>query len=168
MGILYTGFKGKNNSSCQLLSKVTGEKLYLTNSFDGLKRDIMNVTDKYDLVVMFGLDSNLKDIVRIERVAVYEGVEEKSKTNSNAICRYMETRGVRCCISEVPTQYLCNAAYYHMLRKTDGKAVFIHIPPLKNMSETMMGKIVGCMEEIYTTDFFNFSADFVEKNQVWL
>ena len=54
MRVLYTGFKGKNNSSYQLLSKISGERIFLTNSFDGLKKDIMNVTDQYDLVVMFG------------------------------------------------------------------------------------------------------------------
>ena len=56
MRVLYTGFKGKNNSSYQLLSKISGERIFLTNSFDGLKKDIMNVTDQYDLVVMFGLE----------------------------------------------------------------------------------------------------------------
>lgn len=142
--ILYTGFKGKNNASCQLLSKISGEKMYLTNSFDGLARDIRGIFDTYDLVIMFGLDSNLKDMVRIECVAEYEGVEEKSKIDCNVICRQMRAGGIRCNVSEVPTKYLCNAAYYHMLRKFDGRAVFIHIPTLKNMSETMMEKIVVC------------------------
>ena len=61
MKVLCTGFKGKNNSSYYLLSKISGQKLFLTNSYDGLKKDIMNVTDKYDLVVMFGLDTSLKN-----------------------------------------------------------------------------------------------------------
>ena len=68
MKVLYTGFKGKNNSSCQLLSKITGEKVYLTNSFDG-------------------------------------------------------------------------------------RAVFIHIPSLKNMSKSMMEKLVSCMAEIENVYF---------------
>ena len=75
MRVLYTGFKGKNNSSYQLVSNISGEKLFLTNSFEGLKKDIVNVKDSYDLVVMFGLDTSLKDAVRIERVAELEGVE---------------------------------------------------------------------------------------------
>lgn len=43
MRVLYTGFKGKNNSSYQLVSNISGEKLFLTNSFEGLKKDIVNV-----------------------------------------------------------------------------------------------------------------------------
>ena len=33
MNILFTAFKGKNNSSAILLEKITGDKLYLTNSY---------------------------------------------------------------------------------------------------------------------------------------
>lgn len=76
--ILYTGFKGKNNSSFQLLSKLSGEKVHLTNSFDGLERDIVGISDNYDMVVMFGLDSNMKEMVRIELVAECDGAVEKS------------------------------------------------------------------------------------------
>lgn len=112
MKVLYTGFKGKNNSSYQLLSKISGHKLFLTNSFKGLEKDIMNVTDKFDLVVMFGLDTSLKETVRTENV-----------------------------VSEIPTQYLCNTAYFNALHKFEGKAMFIHIPSLKNMSEDMMDRM---------------------------
>lgn len=38
--ILFTGFKGKNNSSYKIVSQSNGEKLYLTNSFQGLQKDI--------------------------------------------------------------------------------------------------------------------------------
>lgn len=144
--IIYTAFKGKNNSSCQLLSKISGEKLFLTNSFEGLKCDITRISDTYSLVMMFGVDTNLKDMVRIERVAEYDGREETTKIDCEMIRKHMEENDVRCIISEVPTRFLCNAAYYHMLQKTDGKAVFIHIPSLKNMTETMMGKLVNLIE----------------------
>ena len=141
MKVLYTGFKGKNNSSNQLLSEISGEKQFLTNSFEGLKRDIMSISDTFDLVIMFGLDTNLKDTVRIEKVAKYEGGIEITKADCAAICRCLEENDIQCIVSENPTQYLCNAAYYHMLHKTDGKAVFIHIPSIKNMSETMLENI---------------------------
>ncbi len=119
----------------------------LTNSFDGLKRDITDITGAYDLVVMFGLDTNLKDMVRIEAVAEFDGMEEMTKIDCNAICRHMEENNFPCIVSETPTKYLCNAAYCHMLQKVGGNAVFIHIPSLKNMSECMMEKIVYCIEE---------------------
>lgn len=147
MKILYTGFKGKYNSSYQLLSRISGDTLALTNSFDGLKRDVLNIANSYDLVVMFGLDTNLKDKIRIEAVAECDGMTEKSEIDCNVICRHMEELDITCSVSEIPTKYLCNAAYYHMLQKTEGKAVFIHIPSLKNMSEGMMEKIVYSMEE---------------------
>lgn len=146
--ILYTGFKGKNNSSCQLLAKISGEKLFLTNSFEGLKNDIANIADQYDLVVMFGLDTKLRDMVRMERIAEYDGLAITTKIDCEAICKHMEENDIRCVVSEMPTKYLCNAAYYHMLYKTAGNTVFIHIPSSKNMSEHMMEKIVKSMEKI--------------------
>lgn len=148
METLYTGFKGKNNSSYQLLSGISGKKLFLTNSLDGLKKDIMSITNQYDMVVMFGLDKNLRNMLRIERVAEWEGVKEITKIDCDAICRYLEPSNVRCVVSEIPTKYLCNAAYYHMLQKVSGKAVFIHIPSLKNISENMMEKIMKSMEGV--------------------
>lgn len=148
MKVLYTGFKGRNNSSYQLLSEISGEKLFLTNSFEGLKRDIMSISDTYDFVIMFGLDTNLKDTVRIERVAKYEDRIENTKVDCAALCRCLEENDIHCIVSEMPTKYLCNAAYYHMLHKTDGNAVFIHIPSLKNMSEAMSNKLTRCVKKI--------------------
>lgn len=148
MRVLYTAFKGTNNSSYQLVSNILGEKLLLTNSFEGLKKDIMNFKDSYDLVVMFGLDTSLKDTVRIERVAELEGVEIVTKIDCDEICGCLATNGVRCAVSNIPTRYLCNAAYFHMLEKVSGEAVFIHIPSTKNMSEGLTEKIVKCMEEL--------------------
>lgn len=148
MRVLYTGFKGKNNSSYQLVSNISGEKLFLTNSFEGLKKDIVNVKDSYDLVVMFGLDTSLKDAVRIERVTELEGVEIVTEIDCDKICGCLTANGVGCAVSNIPTQYLCNVAYFHMLQKVSGKAVFIHVPSTKNMSEGLIEKIVKCMEEL--------------------
>lgn len=146
--VLYAGFKGKNNSSYQLVSKISGPKLFLTNSFDGLKKDILSITDRYDLVIMLGLDTSLKDMVRLESVAALESMIETTGIDCDAICRRLVASGIHCAVSEIPTKYLCNAAYYHMLQKVSGKAVFIHIPSLKNMSEGMVEKVVKCMEEL--------------------
>ena len=145
---LFTAFKGKNNSSYQLLSQISGEKLFLTNSFDGLKRDVENCSDIYDIVVMFGLDKNLKNRVRIEKVAEYDGGIETTKLNIEMIKNGLTENKVECLISDTPTKYLCNAAYFYMLQKMGGKAVFIHIPSLKNTSEDMMEKIINCVEKM--------------------
>ena len=41
MKILYTGFKGKNNASCQIIELINpSDKILLTNSFEGIKRDL--------------------------------------------------------------------------------------------------------------------------------
>ena len=146
--VLYTGFKGKNNSSYQLLAKISGQKLFLTNSFDGLKKNIMDVKEEYDLIVMFGLDTSLKDAVRIENVAEWQSERIITKLACDAICKSMVAYGIPYVVSNIPTRYLCNAAYFHMLQKFAGKVVFIHIPSLKNMSESMMCKILECLEMI--------------------
>lgn len=148
MRILYTGFKGKNNASYQLLSEISGQKLLLTNSFVGLEKDIMGIKDNYDLVIMLGLDTNLREAVRIEYVAEWDGMERTTEVDCDAICRCLAAKDISCFVSKTPTRYLCNAAYFHMLQKVSGKAVFIHIPSLKNMSEKMAKKIVKCLDEI--------------------
>lgn len=148
MRILYTGFKGKNNASYQLLSEISGQKLLLTNSFVGLEKDIMGIKDNYDLVIMLGLDTNLREAVRIEYVAEWDGMERMTEVDCDAICRCLAAKDISCFVSKTPTRYLCNVAYFHMLQKVSGKAVFIHIPSLKNMSEKMAKKIVKCLDEI--------------------
>ncbi len=148
MRILYTGFKGESNSSYQLLSQISGEKLYLTNSFVGLKKDIDDNSGTYDLVVMFGLDKTLKNSVRIETVAEYNGLGKTTKVNVEKIIQCMDENELKCLVSCVPTKYLCNAAYFYMLQKSEGKAIFIHIPSLKNMPEDMLEKLSDCMVDI--------------------
>lgn len=146
--ILYTGFKGKNNASYQLLSEISGQKLLLTNSFVGLEKDIISIKDNYDLVIMLGLDTSLRETVRIEYVAEWDGMERTTEVDCDAMCRCLAAKDISCFVSKIPTRYLCNAAYFHMLQKVSGKAVFIHIPSLKNMSEKMAKKIVKCLDEI--------------------
>lgn len=70
---LYVGFKGIHNSSNKLVRNLQGEKYFLTNSFEGLKRDIENLVGEYEQVYMFGLDKALKDSVRIEKCAEKDG-----------------------------------------------------------------------------------------------
>jgi len=45
--------------------------------------------------------------------------------------------GITCDIVVTPTKYLCNAAFWHMLRNNNGNAVFIHIPTTKNKDGDM-------------------------------
>lgn len=71
-----------------LLNNLHGNKLFLTNSFDGVKRDIDAISRQYDLIIMFGIDKVLKDRIRIEDVACYDGEEVRTIIDTAAINRY--------------------------------------------------------------------------------
>ncbi len=53
---LHIGFKGKNNASYILVKSISTDSYLLTNSFEGLKRDIENLDYSYDCVILFGID----------------------------------------------------------------------------------------------------------------
>ena len=131
---LYIGFKGKNNASCILVKAISADSYLLTNSFEGLKKDIESLSCSCDSVVLFGIDKNLTDTVRIDRVAE-KGTIEFSLLNLEDISAQLETVGISNYVSDRPTHYLCNAAYWYLLRKFNGKAVLIHIPSIKNFNE---------------------------------
>lgn len=149
MNILYVGFKGKNNASSVLLNNLSGNKLFLTNSFAGIKRDIDAVSRQYDLIIMFGIDKGLKDRIRIEDVASYDGEEVRTIIDTTAINHYFKDYGVESYVSDIPTAYLCNVAYFYMLKKYRGKAIFIHIPTCKNMSEERNSELAKLTEVIF-------------------
>lgn len=138
---IYIGFKGKNNASCVLASTISKNYYLLTNSFKGLKKDIERLDDFYDLVIMFGIDKNLKNIVRLEQVAKNK-ITLHSNIDLNKISKNLIANGIDNFITDEPTHYLCNEAYYLALQKFNGKAVFIHIPSLKNMNNEMMEKLI--------------------------
>ena len=51
MKILYTGFKGKNNASCQLVELINAnDKVLLTNSFEGIKKDLAKISLLFHLI----------------------------------------------------------------------------------------------------------------------
>lgn len=138
---LYVGFKGKNNASC-ILTKYLSEKPYLlTNSFSGLKKDIEQLDDCYDYVLMFGIDKKLKNAVRIERVAERDDNKLLSDLDLDNISKRLNEFGVENYISNTPTHYLCNEAYWFSLQKFNGKAVFIHIPSIRNTDEIFLNKL---------------------------
>lgn len=134
---LYIGFKGKNNASCMLVESISGEKYLLTNSFAGLKRDIELLQDFYDCVILFGIDKTLKNSVRIEKTAEKANKVYSALDLENISAR-LDEAGISNCLSDKPTHYLCNEAYWNLLRKFDGKVVLIHIPGIKNMNEKFM------------------------------
>lgn len=137
---LYIGFKGKNNASCTAAEQFKNHYL-LTNSFDGLKRDIDVIEEKPDKIIFFGVDKTLTDSVRIERTAEIDGERCDSSLDLNVIALALHEAGLQVSISGRPTQYLCNDAYWHLLKKYDGRAVLIHIPTVKNADENFICKL---------------------------
>lgn len=133
--ILLTGFKGINNSSRMFVEKLSSENILLTNSFAGLKRDIDSISEDYDCVIMFGVDKSLTSTVRIEKCARKNGKVIDSIIKPEGIVESLKKAGINSYVSEEPTAYLCNDAYWHMLKKYSGRAVFIHIPTIKHINE---------------------------------
>ena len=141
MSNLYTAFKGFHNTSFQLVSQLCGDKLFLTNSFQGLEKDILSIDFKYDIVYMFGIDKNLKNSIRIETCANYNGELVTTSFDIVTLEKVIKDLGISYIISNKPTAYLCNAAYYHMLKR-NRNTVFIHIPSIKGMNPSLMNKLL--------------------------
>ena len=132
---LFIGFKGRNNASSVLVQELSPEHMLLTNSLTGLKQDIDSISKEYDQVLMFGVDKTLTSGLRIEKYANKEGVKLSTKLDLEKIVGYLDAIGVQAVVSERPTAYLCNEAYWHALNKFSGRAVFIHIPTIKHMDK---------------------------------
>ena len=150
--ILFTGFKGRNNSSSLLAKQLSSEHLLLTNSFAGLKKDIGSIVKEYDFVVMFGVDTTLTSTVRIEKIASLDGIKLVSSLDLGWIADALNGAGLSAVISDTPTAYLCNAAYYHMLERFSGRAVFMHVPPVRHLAQSfidiMKSQFVSTLETI--------------------
>ena len=129
---LYIGFKGKNNASSILVKAISKDSFLLTNSFNGLQRDIKTLNGNYDCVILFGIDKNLEGAVRIEKVAEKDS-QEFSTLDLDKISAQLGAIGI--------SHYLCNDAYWHLLRKFNGKVVLIHIPSIKNSNENFIDKL---------------------------
>ena len=151
MKILFTAFKGVHNTSFQLVDQTAANYILLTNSFQGLEKDISFISSDYSIVYMFGVDKELIDKVRIEKSAKYNA----ETVHTDFDIHYLETMlgsvGVFYTISDKPTRFLCNAAYYHMLKKNPN-TVFIHIPSLKGMSIELMNKLIKTFDDIYSDE----------------
>ena len=132
--ILFTGFKGARNPSCELVRQIGRSSLFLTNSYSGLERDIASLCRTYDGVFMFGVDKSLRREVRLECCASLDGHTLWTDCDISRLSRLIAERGIPCRISRVPTAYLCNSAYYQMLRKNN-RSIFIHIPSARGLDE---------------------------------
>lgn len=139
--MLLTAFKGKYNTSKMLLDGAHGDqihKLLLTNSFAACEREIREAIaacrPKY--VISFG-QKPLVDRLCIEPVACCQGDVICSSFDISLLEASLTAYGIPYIISETPSNYLCNHAYYYGLRyiaenKMDTKMIFIHVPDHRN------------------------------------
>ena len=148
MRTLYVAFKGKGNSSNRIVSNFIGDKLFLTNSYTGLKNDIDNINDTYDLVYMFGLDKKLKGDIRIDSIAAKDNVSLRSDVDLEAIVIKLNKNGIPANIGNTPTKYLCNEAFWYMLRKYNNHVVFFHVPSIRYINEDYIEKIKNALISI--------------------
>lgn len=144
---LYVAFKGTSNTSNKLVSNLEGEKLFLTNSFNGLRRDIENIEGYYNNVYMFGLDKNLKGTFRVEQCAVNGGNILSSNLEIETIVRKLNENGIIAEIGNEPKYSLCNEAYWYMLNKYCNKVIFVHVPSIKYVDEEFIKKIKTVFNE---------------------
>ena len=112
---LYIGFKGQNNSSAALVNSLVGQHVLLTNSFTGLRRDIDGLSAEYDRICLFGADKSLTDSFRIEQCAEKDGARLATELDTADISKRLAEAGIKSVISDTPTQYLCNEAYWCLL-----------------------------------------------------
>lgn len=139
--VLYIGFKGKNNVSGRLAESLSPDHLLLTNSYEGLKKDIDTVSGEYDYAVLFGVDKTLASEVRIELSAAKGDKKHNSKLNADKLASSLNAAGIKTVISDNPKDCLCNEAYLCALTRFEGRAVFIHIPTIRNADEAFLGKM---------------------------
>lgn len=142
METVYIGFKGAHNASCRLVQTLPGNRYFLTNSFDGLNKDMDALDGSYGCAILFGVDKNLTDAVRIEKAARCEnGSKLYSLLNLERISERLTAANVKNTLSDEPTPYLCNEAYRAALQKFGGKAILIHIPTIKYADDAFIQRI---------------------------
>ena len=164
MRILFTAFKGVHNTSFQLVDQTAANYILLTNSFQGLEKDISFISSDYSIVYMFGVDKKLIDKVRIETCSKYNDETVCTDFNVHYLETMLRSTDISYTISNKPTRYLCNAAYYHMLKKNPN-TVFIHIPSLKGMSIELMNKLIKTFNYIRTNHINLIKCKFVKQWQ---
>lgn len=138
---LYVAFKGTGNSSNKIVRNLKGDKLFLTNSFDGLKRDIEGESGIYDTVYMFGLDKNLKGRIRVEQCATKNNISISSELDIEKLIVNLNKSGIAAEMGNTPKESLCNTAYWYMLNKYYNKVAFFHVPSIKYINEDFISKI---------------------------
>lgn len=138
MKYIYVGFKGKNNPSSYIATQFQ-ESFLLTNSFQGIDKDIHKIEDCKDGIILFGLRPKLKNQIQVEQICCYNGNKISSKFDFSHLSQALKDFEVK--FNKSPSKYLCNYAYYRLCEKFSGNVILLHIPFAKEFAD----KILQCL-----------------------
>ena len=140
MKYIYVGFKGKHNPSSYIVSKFQ-ESFFLTNSYLGIDRDIEKIKEDKDGILLFGLKPGLTNKIQIELLSRRNHKDLKTTWDLSKLNSIF--KGLDIVYNDIPTNYLCNYAYYSLLEKFDGNVLLIHVPFSKEYAD----QIIMCIKE---------------------
>ncbi|MDE7106463.1 MAG: hypothetical protein K2O22_04790 [Anaeroplasmataceae bacterium] len=137
----FIGFKGKNNPSFYIVSKFQ-ESFLLTNSLKGIEKDLENIEDCLDGILLFGLKPKLKNQIQVE--CSYKLNNKVHSTNFNLSQLESIFQDMEVIYNDFPSNYLCNYAYGLLCKKFKGNVILIHVPFSKDYAE----KIIQCLQKL--------------------
>ncbi|MBQ2609366.1 MAG: hypothetical protein II586_03335, partial [Butyrivibrio sp.] len=82
--------------------------------------------------------------------AAMDGKKLYSKLELSKFAESLEIAGIDPVISDDPGKSLCNEAYWHMLSRFNGQAVFIHIPTVRYADEVLIDKMIVSVRKSIT------------------
>lgn len=140
--ILLTGYKNTRydqSTSKILLDKIEDkyDKYLFSNDFDKIKREIESLhIENYDYIIMFGQKPIIKKPT-MELSARIDSSVISTNFDMDALFKVLKGKGLPYRISRGAGTSYCNFTYFNMLsfineNQLKTKALFIHIPYLKN------------------------------------
>lgn len=135
MKYIYIGFKGKNNPSSYIATQFQ-ESFLLTNSFQGIDKNILKIEECKDGIILFGLKPELKNQIQVEQVCCYNGNEISSKFDFSYLNQALKDFEVK--FNKIPSKYLCNYAYFRLCEKFKYNVILLHIPFAKEFADEIL------------------------------
>lgn len=150
MKVLFTGFKGYNNSSNVVVKKITDkigtDILLFNNSYEKIDKQLTKINiEDYDFILMLGLRNNLRKSIRLEVNSYLDNELLTTNISYEKIIKYFTDNRVNCLINFEATNYLCNYAYYKILKRNKN-TIFIHLPSLTNIKD--LDKLIDLISNI--------------------
>lgn len=154
--ILFTCFKGSDNSSKILIDKIKNNpniiKLYLDNDFDKCKYQLYSYLDQnnFDYIISFGRKPIIKQLY-IETNAKHDNITLKTNFDYNDFLLNLSNLKIKYKLSNNAGNYLCNHIYFSGLdyikkNSRNEEMIFIHTPDIKNFSE--IDQLVKILNEL--------------------